>query len=84
MLRERLNRLALWWLKRQFQRDANYAWTWHCAIAMCMSDEGASDVSANWAASRAMRMLFGVKTDETENFRRISLKWPFGEHANER
>lgn len=47
----------------------SYAHTWHCNIAMCFKDECTTDISAedahrigNDAASRFMKMCFGVET----------------------
>ena len=47
----------------------SYAHSWHCNIAMCVKDECTTDISAedshrigNDAASRFMKLCFGVKT----------------------
>ena len=59
-----LNRLALWWLSRQFKKDSDYAWTWHCNIAMAAVDSGATRKQGNEAASRFMYNAFRVHTQE--------------------
>ena len=41
--------------------DPEYAWSWHCNIAMPIKDEmNCSHYSANVAAARIMRTLFSV------------------------
>ena len=40
--------------------DPEYAWSWHCNIAMAFVDEGGDHALANHAAARFMRSLAGV------------------------
>lgn len=40
--------------------DPEYAWSWHCNIAMAFVDEGGDHAMANHAAARFMRSLAGV------------------------
>jgi hypothetical protein len=43
--------------------DPDYAWTWHCNIAMVAQDAGAPHKEANIRAGDFMNMLFGVRTN---------------------
>lgn len=44
--------------------DKEYAWAWHCNIAMAAYDEGVPHDDANKIANRFMQMAFGVDTKE--------------------
>ena len=61
-----LNRLALWWLGRQLRADDEYAWAWHCNLAMAAYDEGLEHHAANRAAGRFMSSLFRLDTTQLE------------------
>ena len=61
-----LNRLALWWLGRQLHADDEYAWAWHCNLAMAAYDEGLEHHAANRAAGRFMHSLFHIDTTRLE------------------
>ena len=61
-----LNRLALWWLGRQLRADSEYAWSWHCNLAMAAYDEGLEHHAANRAAGRFMNSLFRLDTTRLE------------------
>lgn len=52
--------LAIRILTLYIQNDKGYAWGWQSNIAMASYDEGLDHESANKAAARFMRMLFGV------------------------
>ena len=39
-------------LSKAMKEDYEYAWGWHCSIAMALYDEGANHEQANKAASR--------------------------------
>ena len=41
--------------------DPEYAWSWHCNVAMAFVDEGGDRYTANQAAARFMRALAGVE-----------------------
>ena len=41
--------------------DPEYAWSWHCNIAMAFVDEGGDHAMANHAAARFMRLLADVE-----------------------
>lgn len=44
------------------QKDSEYAWSWHCNIAMSIYDAGLVDhARANHCAAEVMRRLFGVE-----------------------
>lgn len=45
-------------LSEAMQLDPDYAWSWHCNIAMASVDEGMDQESANRAAARFMRLAF--------------------------
>ena len=47
-------------LKSAIQADNDYAWTWHCNVAMPFADEGGSHEQANRAAARFMQTCFDV------------------------
>ena len=49
-------------LRGSMEEDYEYAWGWHCNLAMAFYDEGASHEDANKAASRFMSIAFGIDT----------------------
>lgn len=51
-------------LRDEFRKSPDFAWAWHCNIAMAFVDEGGDRDTANRAASRFMQQAFGVKTRE--------------------
>lgn len=57
-----LSRRAFELLQIEMQRDSDYAWTWHCNIAMAFQDSGASPATSNVAAALFMQRCFGVDT----------------------
>ena len=65
-MRTLLIRLAIWFLTRQMHRDTEYAWTWHCNLAMAAYDEGLEHHAANRAAGRFMNSLFRLDTTHLE------------------
>jgi hypothetical protein len=46
------------------QANPDYAWSWHCNIAMASVDEGMEHKAANRAAARFMYMCFGCDTSK--------------------
>lgn len=68
-----LVKLAIFILRRAMLKDPDYAWSWHCNIAMVARD-AATDVfpgcdvklhkRANVRAGDFMRNLFGVETNK--------------------
>ena len=51
-------------LKDAMAADASYAWSWHCNIAVCMTDQGIDFDKANAGARNFMKLAFGVDTQE--------------------
>lgn len=49
-------------LKAAMRNDPDYAWGWHCAVAVSMQNEGVSPAVADRGAVRFMRMAFEVDT----------------------
>jgi len=49
-------------LKKTMVDDPDYAWSWHCNIAVMAQDAGASHVVANDGAARFMKLWFDVDT----------------------
>lgn len=47
-------------LKNAIQKDEDYAWTWHCNIAMPFIDQGGTHEQANKAAADFMKIAFDV------------------------
>ena len=54
-------------LKKAFKNDPEYAWAWHCNIAMSAYDEGLDKPAANRSAARFMR-LFDIDMTKHEHF----------------
>ena len=50
------------------QADPEYAWGWHCNIAMAAYDGGSPHNVANEGAARFMRLCFGVDTSKHPGF----------------
>jgi hypothetical protein len=48
-------------LTEVIRTDPEYAWSWHCNIAIAFQDEGGEWEASNRAAARFMRSLFGVE-----------------------
>jgi hypothetical protein len=55
---------AFYRLSDEVKTDQDYAWSWHCSIAMSAKDVGVDHETANKAANRFMQMCFGVDTKE--------------------
>ena len=51
-------------LRKALQDDPDYAWGWHCNIAMAFYDVGGDHAMANKAAHLFMQRTFGVTTVE--------------------
>ena len=56
-------------VKKAMKKEPEYAYAWHCNIAMCCYDANTTEqqykqslTAANDAASRFMKMCFGVET----------------------
>ncbi len=49
-------------LIKAMREDFEYAWAWHCNIAMASVDEGLDRYRANKAADRFMQICFNIST----------------------
>ena len=49
-------------LKTNMKEDPEFAWSWHCNIAVQFQDAGVSHAISNDGASRFMKLCFGVDT----------------------
>lgn len=56
-------------IEELIKSDDEYAWGWHCNLAMPIHDEGVSYVVANKAAGRIMASIFGVDTTNNRFYR---------------
>ena len=50
------------------RNDLDYAWSWHCNIAMAAVDEGVDHMTANKLAARFLMILTGVDTTKNPAF----------------
>ena len=50
------------------RNDPDYAWSWHCNIAMAAMDEGVDHMTANKLAARFLMILTGVDTTKNPHF----------------
>lgn len=55
-------------LSEVIKNDPDYAWAWHCNVAMSAFDEGLCKPAANRAAGRFMAIAFKVDTTKHEHF----------------
>jgi hypothetical protein len=55
---------ALYNLKYEMQSDSDYAWSWHCAVAVCFKDEGGTHEASNKAAARFMKLAFDAEYED--------------------
>ena len=51
-------------LQQAMHDDPNYAWSWHCNLAMSAHDCGVDYETSNKIAHEFMRRLFEVNTKE--------------------
>lgn len=67
-------------LTEAMKADPEYAWSWHCNIAMVAVDAGAPHQEANERAAGFMRTAFDVDTRSSPHFpkRDITLRVPKG------
>lgn len=49
-------------VQKAMKNDPDFAWSWHCNIAMAAQDAGAPHKEANERAADFMRCAFGVDT----------------------
>jgi hypothetical protein len=61
-------------LSQAMKDDPEYAWAWHCNVAMASVDEGLNHLAANRAAARFMHLAFGVDTTKHREFKRFQIE----------
>lgn len=75
------NKLALWWLGYQMRKHPDYAWSWHCNLAMMAYDTASArlkcpvlqslPMEANQRAAGFMSQAFNVNM----NINPIYIDW---------
>lgn len=55
-------------MKAAMSADSDYAWSWHCNIAMPLIDSGVDAALAQQCASRLMQHFWSVDTSKHEHF----------------
>jgi hypothetical protein len=65
---------AITTLREAFHNDPEYAWSWHCNLAMSAYDEGLCKPAANRAAARFMRLAFDIDMTKHEFFSNTQIK----------
>lgn len=66
-------------LTAEMLKDEDYAWTWHCNIAVCFMDEGGTHRQANQAAARFMKLAFGIDVTTFDAWKYYEAIWnPLG------
>lgn len=70
---------ALETLRKSMVDDPEYAWSWHCNVAMSSYDEGLSHQKANKAAARFMNKCFGINTTKNEHYKKLFPTTPLSE-----
>lgn len=68
-------------LKNAVIEDPDYAWSWHCNIAMPLIDAGVNEKTAQEAAATVMRNFFGVDTRESPHY--ATARGIFSDHTTE-
>lgn len=53
-------------LSRAMKDDPDFAWVWHCNIAMQFNDIGVSHEIANEGATRVMKLCFDAENYQTK------------------
>jgi len=56
-------------LRRAMVNDPDYAWGWHCNIAMAAYDNGLSHSKANKSAAFFMKLAFNVDTTNNKHYK---------------
>lgn len=62
-------------LKKVMKDDTEYAWGWHCNIAMPAYDSGISPIAANLASARIMKHLFDIDITQNPNWATTMTNW---------
>ena len=55
-------------VSKAIRNDPDYAWSWHCNIAVAAMDEGVDRLTANKLAARFLMILTGVDTTKNPFF----------------
>ena len=55
-------------VSKAIRNDPDYAWSWHCNIAVAAMDEGVDCMTANKLAARFLMVLTGVDTTKNPFF----------------
>lgn len=58
-----MTKLLMWLLSFKLQTDPDYAWGWHCNLAVMAQDAGAPHKEANISAANFMKRVFNVTVD---------------------
>jgi hypothetical protein len=64
---------AIMTLGEAMRKDSDFAWTWHCNVAMAAADAGAPVRQANERAADFMRNAFGVDIRASEHWAGVGL-----------
>ena len=67
-------KIAIDTLKEAFKKDPDYAWSWHCNIAVCSMDEDMEHDAANRAAAKFMKLAFSIDTEKHKCFAGTQIK----------
>lgn len=62
-------------LKSQLQTDSDLAFGWHCTVACCFRDSGASHEKANKAAAEFMKIAFDIDMRDTKRWKQWEEMW---------
>jgi len=60
-------------LQKEIQKDQDYAWAWHCNIAMPIYDAGISHEHADMLAQVILQHLFQVSSDYIDGYNSTTL-----------
>lgn len=55
-------------IKQAMKDDEEYAWGWHCNIAMSFFDEGGTHEASNKSAARFMKNCFDIDTTKNKHY----------------
>ena len=61
-------------VSKAIRNDPDYAWSWHCNIAVAAMDEGVDCMTANKLAARFLMILTGVDTSKNPFFPQEEVK----------
>ena len=62
---------AMKYLRWAMKNDPEYAWSWHCNLAMMACDAGATHAEANKQAASFMKATFGVDITKTHYWKNL-------------